>query len=84
MAEKIVLAYSGGLDTSVAIPWLAERFDAGVEITPDEVLLFAGGIIPDRDLSFLEKAGVARVFQPGARTEEIVSFLSERLASKAR
>jgi methylmalonyl-CoA mutase C-terminal domain/subunit len=50
----------------------------------EDVLLFAGGIIPDRDLSFLEKAGVARVFQPGARTEEIVSFLSERLASKAR
>lgn len=23
--EKIVLAYSGGLDTSVAIPWLIDR-----------------------------------------------------------
>ena len=28
--ERIVLAYSGGLDTSVAIPWLAERFEAEV------------------------------------------------------
>jgi argininosuccinate synthase len=28
--ERIVLAYSGGLDTSVAIPWLAERFRAEV------------------------------------------------------
>lgn len=28
--ERIVLAYSGGLDTSVAIPWLAERHDAQV------------------------------------------------------
>ncbi len=28
--EKIILAYSGGLDTSVAIPWLAERFDADI------------------------------------------------------
>jgi argininosuccinate synthase len=28
--ERIVLAYSGGLDTSVAIPWLRERFDAEV------------------------------------------------------
>ena len=27
---KIVLAYSGGLDTSVAIRWLAERYDAEV------------------------------------------------------
>ena len=25
MARKVVLAYSGGLDTSVAIPWLAEQ-----------------------------------------------------------
>ncbi len=25
MAEKVVLAYSGGLDTSVAIKWLAEK-----------------------------------------------------------
>jgi argininosuccinate synthase len=25
MARRVVLAYSGGLDTSVAIPWLAER-----------------------------------------------------------
>ncbi len=28
--ERIVLAYSGGLDTSVAIPWLAERFNAEI------------------------------------------------------
>lgn len=27
---KIVLAYSGGLDTSVAIPWIQERYDADV------------------------------------------------------
>ncbi|MDQ3914408.1 MAG: argininosuccinate synthase [Actinomycetota bacterium] len=25
MARRVVLAYSGGLDTSVAVPWLAER-----------------------------------------------------------
>ena len=28
--ERIVLAYSGGLDTSVAVRWLAERYDAEV------------------------------------------------------
>lgn len=28
--ERIVLAYSGGLDTSVAIRWLAEKYDAEV------------------------------------------------------
>jgi argininosuccinate synthase len=30
MTERVVLAYSGGLDTSVAIPYLAERMDAEV------------------------------------------------------
>src|SRR5579863_3319107 len=29
-AEKVVLAYSGGLDTSVAIGWIAERTGADV------------------------------------------------------
>ena len=24
--KKIVLAYSGGLDTSVAVPWLKEKY----------------------------------------------------------
>ena len=28
--ERIVLAYSGGLDTSVAIPWLAEKYGADI------------------------------------------------------
>src|SRR5688572_19805913 len=29
-ALRIILAYSGGLDTSVAIPWLAEKFGAEI------------------------------------------------------
>jgi argininosuccinate synthase len=28
--ERIVLAYSGGLDTSVAIPWMVEKYDAEI------------------------------------------------------
>ena len=28
--DKIVLAFSGGLDTSVAVPWLKEKYDADV------------------------------------------------------
>ena len=27
MKEKVVLAYSGGLDTTALIPWLKENFD---------------------------------------------------------
>ena len=30
MAKKVVLAYSGGLDTSVAIKWLKEKYDLDV------------------------------------------------------
>lgn len=41
----------------------------------DDVLLFVGGIIPDRDIPGLEALGVARVFQPGARTQEIVESI---------
>ena len=28
--EKVVLAYSGGLDTSIIIPWLKEHYDLDV------------------------------------------------------
>ena len=30
MTQKIVLAYSGGLDTSVAIKWLSDRYNAEI------------------------------------------------------
>ena len=30
MSDKVVLAYSGGLDTSVAIRWLSERYNLDV------------------------------------------------------
>ena len=47
----------------------------------DDVILFAGGIIPDKDIPILEKMGVQKVFQPGARTDDIVNFLLRRLSS---
>ncbi|MGH9318717.1 MAG: cobalamin B12-binding domain-containing protein [Vicinamibacteria bacterium] len=47
-----------------------------------DVLVFAGGIIPDRDVPVLERMGIAKVFQPGATTDEIVSFLRERLSAR--
>jgi methylmalonyl-CoA mutase C-terminal domain/subunit len=48
----------------------------------EDVLLFAGGIIPDKDIPLLEGLGVRKVFQPGARTEDIVSFLRTALAER--
>ncbi|TDI48053.1 MAG: cobalamin B12-binding domain-containing protein [Acidobacteria bacterium] len=44
-----------------------------------DVLLFAGGIIPDQDVSVLLDMGVAAVFQPASSTTEIIDFLFERL-----
>ena len=30
MAMTIVLAYSGGLDTSIIVPWLREKYEAEI------------------------------------------------------
>jgi len=45
----------------------------------DDVLVFAGGIIPDTDIPGLLEAGVAAIFTPGASTTEIVTYLREKL-----
>ncbi|UCD63725.1 MAG: cobalamin B12-binding domain-containing protein [Candidatus Zixiibacteriota bacterium] len=48
----------------------------------EDIILFGGGIIPDDDKAELEKMGVARLFSPGAATEEAVAFLREAVAKK--
>jgi len=48
----------------------------------DDILLFGGGIIPDDDKEELEKLGVAKVFTPGAPTEEAIEFLRRAIAGK--
>ena len=45
----------------------------------NDVVVFAGGIIPDSDVPALKEMGVLGVFQPGSSTDEIVKLLSERL-----
>jgi methylmalonyl-CoA mutase C-terminal domain/subunit len=47
------------------------------EITPDEVLLFAGGIIPDADIEPLKKLGFKAIFGPGTSTEDIIKFVND-------
>ena len=37
--------------------------------------VFGGGIIPDEDIPALGKAGVAKIFTPGASTQEIVDWI---------
>lgn len=49
-----------------------------------DMLLFGGGIIPDDDKETLEKMGVAKVFTPGAPTEEAIQFLKRVITEKKR
>jgi methylmalonyl-CoA mutase C-terminal domain/subunit len=41
----------------------------------EDVLVFAGGIIPDEDIPGLKAAGIKAVFQPGTNTDEVVAFI---------
>ena len=45
----------------------------------EHMILFGGGIIPDEDISKLEKKGVGRLFTPGATTGEIIQYLNRAL-----
>ena len=46
--NKIVLAYSGGLDTSVILKWLIENYDC-------EVITFSADIGQDDDMEQVRK-----------------------------
>ena len=50
--EKIVLAYSGGLDTSVLIPWLKENYGC-------EVIAVSGDVGQKSELDGLEEKALA-------------------------
>ena len=41
----------------------------------DDVLVTAGGIIPDDDIPALEEAGVAAVFGPGTTIAEVAAYI---------
>jgi methylmalonyl-CoA mutase C-terminal domain/subunit len=47
-----------------------------------DVLVFGGGIIPQRDVEALKAAGVAMLFTPGTDTTDIVSYLDAYFAKK--
>ena len=46
-------------------------------------VVFGGGIIPDEDMPALRQQGVARVFTPGASTQEIVDWIRANVRSQA-
>jgi len=44
-------------------------------VDPNEILLFAGGIIPDEDIPALKELGFRQVYRPGASTQEIIAYV---------
>ena len=48
----------------------------------DDVVLLVGGIIPDSDAADLQANGVAGVFPPSSRIEDIVQFIERSVAPR--
>jgi methylmalonyl-CoA mutase C-terminal domain/subunit len=48
----------------------------------EDVIVVAGGIIPDDDRAALQKLGVAAVFGPGTPTTEIGEFVTRAVAER--
>ncbi|HVG06206.1 MAG TPA: cobalamin B12-binding domain-containing protein [Thermoanaerobaculia bacterium] len=46
-----------------------------------DILVFAGGIIPEQDMEGLKAAGIEAIFLPGTSTRDIVQYLQGRLAA---
>ena len=79
--KKIVLAYSGGLDTSVIVPWLKENYPGS------EVVCYCANIGQDDDMSGLnEKAlhsGAAKCMVEDLREEFAKDYLFKLVQSSA-
>ncbi len=46
-----------------------------------DALLFGGGIIPAEDIPALKAAGFAELFLPGTDTNDVVTFIREKLSA---
>src|SRR5881396_2555010 len=70
--KKVVLAYSGGLDTSIIIPWLKKNYGC-------EIIAMAGNIGQDDELQGLEEkalqTGAAKCFVEDLRHEFVSNYL---------
>ena len=47
-----------------------------------DVLIVAGGIIPEEDVPALKEIGIEAIFRPGAMTQEVVDFIKTAIARK--
>ncbi|AVV50486.1 MULTISPECIES: argininosuccinate synthase [Leptospira] len=78
--KKIVLAYSGGLDTSVILTWLKETYDC-------EVIAFTADVGQKEELSGLEekgiKTGASKVYIQDLRLEFARDFIFPAIQGNA-
>jgi argininosuccinate synthase len=78
--NKVVLAYSGGLDTSVIVPWLRENYDC-------EVICFCADIGQKEELSGLDEkakaSGASKLIIKDLRDEFAKEYLFPLLRSGA-
>lgn len=78
--KKVVLAYSGGLDTSVIVPWLKENYGC-------EVVTFTADIGQDDEMEGLEekafKTGASKAYIEDLRQEFLTDFAFKVLRAGA-
>jgi argininosuccinate synthase len=78
--DKVVLAYSGGLDTSIIIPWLKDNYGA-------QVIAFAANIGQGEELKGLEekalRTGAAKCIIEDLREEFVSEFAFPTLRAGA-
>ena len=78
--EKVVLAYSGGLDTSIIIPWLKENYDY-------EVIAMAADVGQGEELDHLNekaiKTGASKIYIEDLTEEFITDFIYPTLKAGA-
>ena len=79
--EKIVLAYSGGLDTSCIIPWLKENYDC-------EVICVCGDVGQGKETEGLEekalKTGASKLYVLDLMDEYAEDFILPCLKAGAK
>ncbi len=80
MPDKVVLAYSGGLDTSVAIKWLKEKYDL-------DVIALTIDVGNERDFSAIQekagKVGAVKALVKDAKKEFVDHFVFPALQADA-
>lgn len=80
MVKKIILAYSGGLDTSVAIEWLKETYGA-------EIIAFCADLGQGEDLDAVRekalKTGASKVYVDDLREEFVSEYIFPMLRVNA-